>query len=101
MSVGVIRMDISAPMAQFDRLKEIPNEVMQKALPYWIANTPIKTGNARHNTSLRGLEIVADYPYAERLDNGWSKQSPDGMTEPTMGYINKIYAEAWVREGAK
>ena len=39
------------------------------------ALTPIDTGNARSQTQLRSREIVADYPYAQRLDDNWSKQT--------------------------
>lgn len=54
--------------------------------------TPIKTGNARRNTKLVGDTIEANYPYATRLDNGWSKQAPQGMTKPF---------EVWVRQKVK
>lgn len=49
--------------------------------------TPIKTGNARRNTAVIQDEIVADYPYAQRLDGGWSRQSPAGMTKPTIAAV--------------
>jgi hypothetical protein len=51
--------------------------------------TPIDTGNARRSTDLQGNVIDADYPYATRLNNGWSKQAPNGMTEPTIKYIRR------------
>lgn len=55
--------------------------------------TPIDTGNARANTKLKNKdEIEANYPYAQRLDNGWSRQAPQGMTKPF---------EAWVRQKSK
>lgn len=45
--------------------------------------TPIDTGNARNKTRLVGKDkIEANYPYAQRLDQGWSKQAPEGMTKP-------------------
>lgn len=51
--------------------------------------TPVRSGNARARTRLAAQNtIVADYPYAQRLDEGWSKQAPRGMTQPF---------EAWVR----
>lgn len=60
---------------------------------FW-ANTPVKTGNARRRTKLVGSHIDAKYPYALRLDRGWSKQSPKGMTTPAVrairNYIKKI-----------
>jgi hypothetical protein len=39
------------------------------------ALTPEDTGNARRRTQLQNKEIVADYPYAQRLDQNWSKQT--------------------------
>ena len=58
----------------------------------FIALTPIDTGNARRNTQLVGQTIQASYPYAQRLDQGWSKQAPRGMTQPF---------EAWVKRRCK
>lgn len=49
--------------------------------------TPIDTGNARRNTDLVGNEIQAKYPYAVRLDKGWSRQAPKGMVQPTVEYL--------------
>ncbi len=46
-----------------------------------------KPGNARHKTKLRSNEIDANYPYAKRLDEGYSSQAPNGMTEPTLQEI--------------
>jgi hypothetical protein len=34
-------------------------------------------------------EIVADYPYAQRLEDGYSKQAPKGMSEPTEKFMQK------------
>jgi hypothetical protein len=48
-----------------------------------------RPGNARRKTILRGNEIQANYPYAQRLEEGWSTQAPDGMTEPTIEEIRK------------
>lgn len=66
-------------------LKNLPKE----AFKVWVQNTPVKTGNARRSTSLRGNTIEANYQYAEPLDRGWSKQSPAGMTKPTLAYIKQ------------
>ena len=29
-------------------------------------------------------QIGSRYPYADRLDNGWSKQAPKGFTDPSI-----------------
>jgi hypothetical protein len=62
----------------------------RQALDEFVDLTPVRSGNARNRTKLANNNntIVADYPYAQRLDDGWSKQAPRGMTQPF---------EAWVR----
>jgi hypothetical protein len=70
-----------------------PNNLAREAYDYFKRETPIRTGNARSRTRLQGNEIQADYPYAQRLDAGYSSQSPAGMSKPTekfiQEYINK------------
>jgi hypothetical protein len=76
-----------------DQLKSVRQQVLQlpqEAYNFFRANTPIDTGNARSNTSLKNNKtILADYPYAKRLDEGWSRQAPRGMVKPTEEFINK------------
>jgi hypothetical protein len=43
----------------------------------------------KDNTRLQGDEIHATYPYAKRLDQGWSNQFPEGMTKPTKKHISQ------------
>jgi hypothetical protein len=61
------------------------------------ALTPIKSGNARSNTDLTTNKkfIVGDYPYAQRLENNWSKQTRgQGIVKPFTNWwvaqINRI-----------
>jgi hypothetical protein len=70
------------------KLKLVP----QDALVEFIKDTPIRSGNARRNTKLRGNTIEAKYAYAQKLDDGYSSQSPDGMTKPTEAFIRKRVA---------
>lgn len=55
------------------------------------ANTPIDTGNARRNTNLlktlNDITVKSDYPYARRLDEGWSRQAPDGFVKPSIEWL--------------
>lgn len=67
------------------KLDKVPTE----AHKVFVANTPIRSGNARRNTKLRKDTIAANYPYAKRLDEGYSKQSPKGMVEPTLKFIRE------------
>ena len=74
------------------RLKMISKEITNQKLvdvgfPVFVNNTPIKTGNARRRTVKTTDEIDANYPYALRLENGWSRQSPQGMVKPTLRAI--------------
>lgn len=74
-----------------DKLLLMPEEVMESAYVFFRNQTPIREGNARNRTKLQGkLTIGAKYPYAGRLDEGWSKQAPKGMTEPTLKEIDKL-----------
>ena len=83
----MISMQVKFDHTQLDQLvKDFKKEAAalpQASLNKFVSLTPIDKGNARRNTKLRGKDvIVADYPYAERLDTGWSKQAPKGMSEP-------------------
>lgn len=61
-------------------------------------NTPFRKGNARRNTKKSGNSINADYPYAQRLEEGYSKQAPNGMTEPTLEDVRKyVYTKLGVK----
>lgn len=48
-----------------------------------------KPGNARRNTTLKGNTIAANYPYAKRLDTGYSSQAPKGMVQPFLVWLRK------------
>jgi hypothetical protein len=71
------------------RLRSVPKE----GYDVFKAATPIRSGNARRKTRLQGTTIKADYPYAQRLDDGWSKQAPQGMVGPTIKFIKSKIAE--------
>lgn len=66
-------------------LKKVPD----KAFTFFKSHTPIKTGNARSHTYLKKDTIVGAYPYAKRLDEGYSSQAPDGMSRPTEVFVQK------------
>lgn len=81
-----------------NRLNKIKQELTAEKLTTvayeaFVKNTPIRTGNARKNTNKGNSEIKANYNYATRLNAGASRQSPDGMVNPTIkalrAYINK------------
>jgi hypothetical protein len=71
--------NISKELKSIQRqLRQLPSDAHDK----FVDLTPVRSGNARRRTRLQGTTIVADYPYAERLDNGYSNQAPKGMTLP-------------------
>jgi hypothetical protein len=79
----------------FKELKDMPQFVMEKTYPYLKSRTPIKSGNARNRTRLEKDKSVigSRYPYADRLDTGWSKQSPQGFTEPATKEIDNLVTD--------
>jgi hypothetical protein len=77
-----ITTSLKKKIAQLDKVPD-------QAFTFFKAHTPIKTGNARSRTILKKDTIVAAYPYAERLDNGSSRQAPDGMSKPTEAFVQK------------
>ena len=70
------------------KLAQVPKE----AYTEFVSDTPIRSGNARRKTRLQGKTINANYPYAKRLDEGYSQQAPEGMTKPTEDFIKKRVA---------
>lgn len=81
------------------RLKKVQDKINQRELlnfayDYFRSITPEATGNAKKRTTKQGSDtIFADYPYAQRLDKGWSKQAPDGMSKPMYAEIRKYLRE--------
>jgi len=85
-----IKNDIT-PMTK--KLAKQLDNISTDAYDYFVAQTPIKTGNARRNTDLDKPKdtIYADYDYAGRLDAGASRQAPKGMIEPTQRFIQREF----------
>ena len=62
----------------------------REAYKVFHAVTPVRTGNARRRTRLVNEEIQANYPYAQRLDQGYSSQAKKGMTDPTVKHMRQF-----------
>ena len=78
----------------FRDLNKIPPAVIKDASNFMRNATPIDKGNAQRNTRLESNgRIGARYPYAERLDTGWSKDAPKGFTKPTIDKIEDLVDE--------
>lgn len=92
-----LRVDTSRFSRKIARWRRGVSDLPQRALDYWIAQTPIKSGRARRSTELKGNVIHADYPYAGRLDEGWSGQSPRGMSRPTREWLEREWRRLFRR----
>ena len=84
---------VTIDTSDFDKLVvELSNmspKIMNNAGRYYKSITPVRSGNARRRTNQKGEVIKSDYAYAQRLDSGYSKQAPGGMTDPTIDFINQ------------
>jgi len=82
-----LRLKTSRIEPRINRMRDQLSGIPKEAYDYFKGITPRRTGNARRKTYLQGQTIKADYPYAQRLDKGWSKQAPEGMSQPTIEFI--------------
>jgi len=76
---------------KLQRIQKRVQALPEKALEVFVNNTPVLSGNARRRTRLNQNQIQARYPYAEPLDGGSSRKSPQGMTEPTLKFLKREY----------
>jgi hypothetical protein len=79
-------------------IERVANELPRDAYTVFKKETPVRTGNARNNTNYqstqKGGTITGNYPYANELNKGKSRQAPDGMTTPTIDYIRDTVRRA-------
>lgn len=87
-----------------DRLNKITNvlnsrKLAQYAHQKFVEHTPIRTGNARRSTTLRGTTIDANYAYAQRLEDNYSPQTRGkGIVQPTIDDLRDyIYQQTGIR----
>ncbi|MEN9296026.1 MAG: hypothetical protein RJA42_292 [Bacteroidota bacterium] len=91
----MIKVSTQVDTAKID--KKISKQVQaiqrlpQEGLDEFRRLTPIDTGRARRETRLENKNTIhADYPYAERLDNNWSKQTKgQGIVKPFTKWLEK------------
>jgi hypothetical protein len=77
---------MSQALHALDDLPEFAETTMKSYTPI----AAVQGGNARRNTELRGNRVVADYPYAQRLEDNWSPQTRgQGIIAPTEQAIQK------------
>lgn len=83
------KVNLKQFLRQMRQAEQVAEDLPEAAWRYFVKITPRDTGNAQRRTRLEQSTIVADYPYSKRLDTGWSKQAPDGMTNPTERWIEQ------------
>ena len=83
------RVDLSSFNKQMAKLTEQLDDLPEAAHAEFIRNTPVRTGNARRNTELRDTRIIANYNYSQQLEDGGSRQAPEGMIKPTEQWIQR------------
>ena len=87
MTVKLVSDTMSKSLKKIQQdLATLPKELYD----FWVKQTPIQSGNARRKTRLEKNTIAARYPYAQRLDQGWSNQAPDGMSKPTEKELSRL-----------
>jgi hypothetical protein len=80
---------IAKKLQQVDK-KLNQRELVDVAYNFFVNATPEDSGNAKRRTTKQSTDtIFANYPYATRLDQGWSKQAPNGMSKPMFEEIRK------------
>lgn len=93
-----VTLTVNSMTSSLKRIQRKLDKLPQEAYQEFKKITPVKTGNAKRNTRLRGNTIEANYPYAEVLDKGrhmtgrgmrGSEQAPQGMSKPTEEFIQK------------
>lgn len=85
-----IRLTSNQISPSLERIRRDLQRVPRQALDFWVKSTPRRSGNARSKTQLRGQTIEANYAYARRLDQGYSRQAPKGMSKPTETYVQQL-----------
>ncbi len=59
---------------------------------YAVPNASTLLASSGLTTPFQALYITNNLPYAERLEEGWSKQAPEGIVAQTVASINQFIA---------
>ena len=86
-----IRVNTKDVTKLFRQLSGLPSDIHRDAYTFLKNKTPIRSGNARRKTKKEsGLRIGSRYEYASKLDEGFSRQAPDGFTDPTIDKMKQL-----------
>lgn len=69
--------------------RELPT-IVREGHREFVRVTPKDTGNAKRKTDLIRNEIQGNYPYSVKLQNGYSKQAPDGMRDDAIARMRTV-----------
>ena len=80
----------------FDHIDDVVARVSQDTIAEAKRITPVRSGRAKRSwkkvkTGKYSFEVVNRVPYAERLDAGYSKQAPRGITRPASKAVARKY----------
>jgi hypothetical protein len=84
-----VRIEKNTITPRIQRMQAALALLPRQAYQEWLRQTPIRSGNARRRTRLNQDTIEANYPYAQRLDEGYSRQAPEGMSQPVEQFIQQ------------
>ena len=86
----MVRVNLTQFNKQMKQARHALDDLPEFAEEEMKSNTPVRTGNARRNTNLQGNTVVANYGYAQRLEDNWSKQTKgNGIITPTEKAIQR------------
>lgn len=100
-----LKIDTTPVQSMFAKAKNLEQDLITQGYTYFKSITPIGNpstwkskppagytpGNARRSTVMAQGGITADYPYASTLDEGYSRQAPNGMSNPTIAYMQQVF----------
>ena len=84
-----VRLEKDTITPSIEKMKLALSQLPGQAYREWVKDTPIRSGNARRKTRLNKNTIEAQYPYAQKLDEGLSKQAPKGMSMPVKKFVEQ------------
>ena len=90
---------------RIERPVDIPEDVffsaVQDLFENMVAMSPIDTGNFMGSWELHSdgdiALIINDADYASYLDDGWSKQAPDGITDVCLAELPDLFNQYLVK----
>jgi len=86
----MVKVDLSSFNKQINKALHALDDLPEFARDTMRDFTPKDTGNARRNTNLQGNTVVANYAYAQRLEDNSSPQTQgQGIITPTEQEIQK------------